>query len=58
MIGDGKSLVLSQTFFQTPYNLVGAPQCESNRILGSSWSGRMPIAYFFDTSAWAVKRVA
>ena len=32
MIGDGKSFVLRQTFFQTAYDLAGAPQGESDRV--------------------------
>jgi hypothetical protein len=32
MIGDSKSLVLRQTFFQTEYDLAGAPQSESDRV--------------------------
>ena len=32
VIGDGKSLVLRQTFFQTAYDLAGAPQSESDRV--------------------------
>jgi hypothetical protein len=32
VIGDGETLVLRQTFFQTSYDLARAPQGESDRV--------------------------
>jgi putative SOS response-associated peptidase YedK len=32
VIGDGIALVLRQSFFQTSYDLSGAPQSESDRV--------------------------
>ena len=32
VVRDGVTLVLGQTFFQTAYDLSGAPECESDRV--------------------------